>query len=76
MAASSLPEINCSGWNNSLYLPVLTSSMTFGSKSTYKALGTYLPLPVSLKKVENPSSPPFGLSKPSCKYPSGLIPCS
>ena len=33
-AASSLPVTRVSGWKRLLYVPVLTSSMTFGSKST------------------------------------------
>jgi hypothetical protein len=35
LAASSLPVTMVSGWNRDLYLPFLTSSITFGSRSTY-----------------------------------------
>lgn len=33
LAASSFPVIIVSGWKSSRYLPVRTSSMTFGSRS-------------------------------------------
>merc|ERR1719174_1667475 len=54
----SLPEINCSGWNNWRYVPVRTSSTTVGSRSTKTARGTCFPAPVSEKKVLKASSPP------------------
>ena len=39
-----------------MYVPVLTSSTTVGSKSTKMARGTCFPAPVSLKNVLNESS--------------------
>ena len=54
-AASSLPVIMVSGWKRLRYLPVRTSSTTFGSRSMYSDRGTCFPDEVSEKKVLNPS---------------------
>lgn len=48
--------------------------ITVGSKSTITARGTWRPLPVSEKNVENDSSPADGASDGI--RPSGWIPCS
>ena len=67
LAASSLPEMSCSGWNSWWEAPVRTSSTTDGSRSAYIARGTYFPAPVSLKNVLKESfldTVPVG-SKPS-----------
>jgi len=69
LAASSLPVISVSGWKSDLYGPVLTSSMTPGSRSMYRERGTCFPEPVSEKKVENPLSVDEG--EPSIRRPSG-----
>ena len=58
LAASSLPEMSCSGWKSWRYVPVRTSSITVGSRSRNTQRGTCLPAPVSEKKVLNASSPP------------------
>ena len=49
--------------------------MTLGSRSTKRALGTCLPVPVVEKKVEKESSNSPELSC-STIMPSGPIPCS
>ena len=49
--------------------------MTLGSRSTKRALGTCLPVPVEEKKVEKESSNSPVLSC-STIIPSGPIPCS
>ena len=51
-----MPVISCSGWNSCLYVPILTSSTTVGSRSTSTALGTCFPELVSEKKVLKESS--------------------
>jgi len=43
LAASSLPEISCSGWNSWRYVPVRTSSMTVGCRTSgFCSVNTYL----------------------------------
>merc|ERR1719484_222334 len=75
MAASSLPEMSCSGWYSWRYVPVRTSSTTVGSRSTNTQRGTCLPEPVSEKKVLKASSPPPMVLSDGI-WPSGWMPCS
>lgn len=58
-----------------LNFPVLTSSMTVGSRSTKSARGTYCPSLVAEKKVSKLESLGVG-SPPSLSVPSMLILCS